>query len=468
MGQEISSDEFSKQNFDAFSDHLHAEMELLRGWFAGGKFADDDLQCGLELEAWLTDLDGRPAPDNSLFLSTLDRKSVVPELSKFNFELNVAPQYLRGNGLRDMRAELGATWQRCRKTAEQLDHRIVSIGVLPTVTDSMLCVENMSPFKRYAALNKQVLKMRGGTPLTLEIEGQDHLRTVHRDLMLESAATSIQVHLKVPQHSAVRFYNASMLASSMTVAMAANAPLLFGRRLWDDTRIPVFEQAVDTAGPFPRVSFGSDYLHESMLEVFERNLKRRVMLPAEMDEPPALMPYVRMHNGTIWSWNRPLIGFEPDGRPHLRIEHRPMSASPSLADLFADLGLYLGLVGHLAGLATPLEADIRFEDCKRNFYRAAKHGLNANVSWSSGEVINLAQLLEEGLLERAMDALAATGLRAEDVTSIQQTLLGRLQTRQTGAAWQRRTFEACHGDCAELLLAYERQQATNQPVHTWA
>ena len=104
MGQEINSDEFSQQNFDAFSDHLKAEMDLLRSWFAGNKFCDDALQCGLELEAWLTDLNGRPAPDNSLFLSTLDRKSVVPELSKFNFELNVAPQYLSGFGLRDMRS----------------------------------------------------------------------------------------------------------------------------------------------------------------------------------------------------------------------------------------------------------------------------------------------------------------------------------------------------------------------------
>ena len=353
LGQEIETDEFSQENYDSFAEHLASEMELLRNWFAGEKFCDDRLQCGLELEAWLIGRDEQPVPDNALFLSTLERKWVVPELSKFNFEVNVSPQYLAGNGLRDMQSELRATWQRCEKVAERLDHRIVSIGILPTVTSDMLSLENMSPLQRYAALNKQVLRMRGGSPLRIEIDGRDHVCSEFPSLMLESAATSIQVHLKVPQRLAVRYYNASVVASALTVAMAANAPLLFGKQLWDDTRITVFEQAVDTAGPSPRVSFGDRYLEHSLLEMFESNLHRRVLLPVELEEPPALMPHVRMHNGTIWNWNRPLIGFEADGQPHLRIEHRPMSASPSMADLFADVSFYLGLVNYLANLQDP-------------------------------------------------------------------------------------------------------------------
>ncbi len=468
MGQEITTDVFSAENFDRFRQHLHSEMELLRSWFAGDKFCDDELQCGLELEGWLIGQDGNPVPDNSLFLATLDRKWVVPELSKFNFEVNVSPQYLKGCGLRDMHSEFSATWSRCREVASRLDHDIVSVGILPTVTNDMLCIENMSTLQRYAALNQQVLRLRGGSPLTLHIEGQDRLHSVHQDLMLESAATSVQVHLKVPPRLAVRYYNASVIASCFTVAMAANAPLLFGQRLWADTRITVFEQAVDTAGPQPRVSFGQRYVVDSLLELFESNLAdHRVLLPAELDEPPATMPYVRMHNGTLWNWNRPLIGFEADGRPHLRIEHRPMSASPSIADLFSDVAFYLGLVLYLGNRDPAPESCLPFDVARKNFYAAAQSGMQAQVRWLDGRDYGLADLLEDHILECSFDALAAAGVREREVRSAHSIVRQRLDTRQNGAVWQLRKWSDYDGDLQRLLQHYQANQLADQPIHSW-
>jgi gamma-glutamyl:cysteine ligase YbdK (ATP-grasp superfamily) len=443
-------------------------MDLLRSWFAGSKFCDDELEVGLELEAWLIDTDGSPAPDNQLFLATLDRDWVVPELSKFNFELNVQPQYLSGSGLRDMQSDLNATWCRCRKVAERLKHQVVAVGILPTVTDAMLCLENMSSLKRYAALNRQVLQMRGGKPLRLEISGEDHLVSLHQDLMLESAATSIQVHLKVPERLAVRYYNASLIASAITVAMAANAPLLFGKRLWDDTRITLFEQAVDTAGPLPRVTFGDRYLKNSLLEIFEENLQRRVMLPVSIEQAPARMPYTRMHNGTVWNWNRPLIGFESHGQPHLRIEHRPMSASPTIADLFADTTLYLGLVLYLANLPQPPEHRLNFATTRANFYRAARDGMVSQITWLDGRQHVIADLLSEPLLDQALESLASNGVEESELKRTQEIVRGRLETRQNGATWQRRRFAKCGGDLTELLLSYVDHQASAQPVHLWS
>lgn len=467
MGQEIATDEFSPESFNAFARHLDSEMQLLQSWFEGGKFCADELQVGLELEGWLIGPDGVPVPDNRLFLSTLSRRSVVPELSKFNFEINVTPQYLRGCGLRDMSLELNTTWARCRQVATKLDHRILSIGILPTVTDAMLCVENMSPFKRYAAINKQVLKMRGGSPLRLQIEGIDRLETEHRDVMLESAATSVQVHLKVPAHQAVRFYNASVIASAFTVAMAANAPLLFGKRLWDDTRITVFEQAVDTATD-PRVWFGDRYVESSLWEIFRMNHAQPVLLPAELEQPPAMMPYVRMHNGTLWNWNRPLIGFEADGQPHLRIEHRPMSASPTISDLMADVVLYLGLTCHLATLESPPESELPFKVAHENFYRAARGSLDAEICWFDGRLAPLHQVLEAELLSPAMVALQQTGVREDEIRAAEQILQARLETKQNGAAWQRRKYAEYDNDARRLLLEYERNQVQGEPVHTWS
>jgi hypothetical protein len=469
MGQEIAEDAFDEQHFARFRSHLEAEMELLRSWFAGNKFCVDKLQCGLELEAWLIDREGQPVPDNELFLATLDRQSVVPELAKFNFELNVTPQYISGVGLGDLQAELQATWGRCQQVAERLEHRTVSIGILPTLTDEQLCLQNMSRMRRYAALNEQMSRLRGGRPVTLEIEGHDTLRSVHHDLMLESAATSLQIHLKVPQHHAVRYYNASQIASAFTVAMAANAPLLFGKRLWDDTRIPVFEQSVDTAGQIPRVSFGNAYLQLSVLELFEENFNsHRVLLPAELEQGPSTMPYVRMHNGTIWRWNRPLIGFESDGTPHLRIEHRPMSASPSMADLVADMVLYLGLAHRLATLQTSPESMLPFDLARTNFYSAARYGLNATVSWIDGRQHRLGTLLLEELLPWIEAGLADLELSSQDIDSHVATLRGRLESGQTGAVWQRRKYELLCGDTRRLLLEYLSGQVSGEPIHQWS
>ena len=468
MGQEISKLDFEREDFEQFQQRLRSEMELLRCWFSERKFADDSFQCGLELEGWLVEQNGEPAPDNSLFLATLDRKSVVPELSKFNFELNVSPQYVASDGIMNMQRELQATWARCAEVASRLNHRIVSIGILPTLVDSMLCLKNMSSMQRYAALNAQVLRLRGDRPLLLEIDGTDHLKSSHHDLMLESAATSFQVHLKVPQAVSVRYYNASLIASSFTVALAANAPLLFGKQLWDDTRIPVFEQAVDTAGPAPRVTFGNKYLEHSLLELFEDNLaNHRVLLPTVLEEPTSKLPHVRMHNGTLWNWNRGLIGFEGDGQPHIRIEHRPMSGSPSIDDLFADMLFYLGVTQALATETTAPENCLPFESAKQNFYAAAKSGLSAEIQWLDGKFYRVSDLLSTRMLANALDGLADLQVAEESIRHCQETLSGRISTLQNGASWQRKQFTQLKGDLPELLLRYCDLQKSGKPVHCW-
>lgn len=469
MGSEIATEHFTAADHINFRDRLQAEMDLLRSWFAGDKFCDDDLQCGLELEAWLVDQNGLPVPDNTLFLSTLDRHTVIPELAKFNFEFNVSPQYIAGSGLADMRSELDATWRQSEQVADRLGHRIVSVGILPTVTEAMLGPHNMSPLKRFAAINRQVLRLRQGKPLPLAIDGIDSLRTTHADVMLESAATSVQFHLKVPQAVATRYYNASLTASAMTIALAANAPLLFGHKLWDDTRIAVFEQAVDTAGPTPRVCFGRRYVEQSLMEMFDDNWTYHdALLPVQLEEAPARMPHVRMHGGTVWNWNRALIGFESDGQPHLRIEHRPLSASPSLSDLFADLHFYLGLVHYLANLPESPESQLEFSRASENFYAAAKTGLKADVYWLDGRKRLLTDVVLHSLLPHALDALANLGVASDQIAATGEILRGRLATGQNGATWQREMLTACDGDMHHLLAVYQARQQTSQPVHTWS
>ena len=194
----------------------------------------------------------------------------------------------------------------------------------------------------------------------------------------------------------------------------------------------------------------------------------RVLLPAPVDEAAARMPHVRLHGGTIWNWNRPLIGFQPGGQPHLRIEHRPMSASPSLVDLFADLQFYLGLTHYLACLPQSPESQLPFAQASENFYAAAKSGMVADVRWLDGRKLAMVELLRDTLLPHALEALSALGIPELQVRVTGDILRGRIDTRQNGAAWQRKVFTACQGDLAQLLAVYQARQQTSRPVHTWS
>ena len=244
MGDEIARSQFTAADFRQFQKCLTAETRLLGEWFRDKAFSSQVPVCGLELEAWLIDRRAMPAPCNQEFLDKMGDPLVVPELARFNVELNVHPQPLSGTALGRLQADLQHTWDRCQAVAASLDTRLMMVGILPSVTQSHLSLANMSQLKRYRALNEQVLRLREGKPLMLEIHGREHLNVVHNDVMLESAATSLQLHLKVSVEDAVRYYNAAQIVAAPMVASAANSPYLFGLDLWDETRIPLFEQAV--------------------------------------------------------------------------------------------------------------------------------------------------------------------------------------------------------------------------------
>ena len=255
----------------------------------------------------------QPAPLNEAFLENVADPFVVPELSKFNFEINSTPHCIEGNILSHLEAELSLNWKKCAAHAEDLDANILAIGILPTIQDEMLTLENMSSLKRYVGLNRQVIRLRKGKPLELKIEGKDFLNIQHHDVMLEAAATSLQIHCQVNTDEAVRHYNLSQILSAPMVAVAANSPYLFGKDLWDETRIPTFEQSVSVAS-FPdchgqtigRVTFGTGYARQSILEPFLENLDGfPVLLPMVLDDDPSWLSHLRLQNGTIWRWTRP-------------------------------------------------------------------------------------------------------------------------------------------------------------------
>lgn len=476
MGEEIDVIEFSDQDFNNFAQHLQEETTLLASWFKQGQLSSHQAKAGFELEVWIIDKEANPAPLNDSFLKKLNNSLISPELSRFNIELNGEPENLHAKALTKLHASLEKSWLHCFTTSTTFDASLVMIGILPSVTGKQLVLKNMSKMKRYFALNKQVLAQRKGKPLILDISGKEHLKSEHHDVMLESATTSFQLHWQVPIDESVRAYNASIIASAATVAVSANSPYLFGKDLWDETRIPLFEQAVEVGGfndaaygPIKRVSFGSDYARDSLMQVFQENIEHYpVLLPVEYNNDPSQLRSLRLHNGTIWRWNRPLIGFDKGtNQPHVRIEHRVIAAGPTIADGIANAALYYGLANYLKNMNSAPELELPFSTAKDNFYKAAKSSLHANIKWLDGNTVKMKVLLEQQLIPNAEEGLRHMKIAEEDIMLYMGIIKQRVHNEQHGANWLRRYKEKYACSMQQLTAAYAEQQNTGKPVHTW-
>lgn len=474
MGEEITTSRFAERDFAEFAERLSEETGLLQVWFEEGRFAQEHAIGGLEVEAWIVDAQAQPAALNEPLLRRLASPYVVPELSRFNVELNVSPATLHADALRRLHADFERNWRRCNEAAAQIGAQLVMIGILPTVREEDLTLANMSDRERYRALNEQVFRMRHGRPIRLDIQGRERLQTDHHDVMLESATTSLQIHMQVDAAAAARYYNAAQIIAAPMVAVGANSPFLFGRDLWDETRITLFEQSINTcdesapSGAWPRVTFGTGYVKESVFELFAENLTRfPVLLPVHFDEPAASLHHLRLHNGTIWRWNRPLIGVLPDGRAHLRIEHRVLPAGPSIVDSIANTALFFGLVHVLCTQHNAPEAELSFEQARVNLYETARHGLEAEIGWLGGVRVSVQTLLLEELLPLARQGLGALDIDAADAEAYLGVVEHRVASGRNGAAWQR-AYRARHRcTMRELTLAYIERQREGRPVHEW-
>ena len=475
MGEEIQYSRFNKSNYDQFERRLREETQLLGEWFDDNVLSEHEPIAGYELEAWLIDDRGTPCALNEHFLELANNELLTPELARFNVELNVVPQDLHSSVLKDFENSLSKLWQQCQKTAKKMQCNILGIGILPTLLDEHLTLENISTLERYRALNEQVLRMRKGESIQLNIVGNEHLQAEHLDVMLEAAATSLQIHIQVPQHKAVRYYNASLALSAPMVAVGANSPFLFGKNLWEETRIPVFEQSVPmggfdgaSKGPLRRVSFGTDYARTSLFECYEENEQHfPVLLPVEYEHDIEELRYLRLHNGTIWRWNRPLIGFDNDGTPHIRIEHRVVAAGPSHGDNIANIALYYGLAYYYANIAEAAEDKLSFAQVRDNFYTAAQHGINSHITWTDKKSITIQKLVLDRLLIEAETGLHKLGIDEQDIKHYLGIIEQRINSGQTGSEWQRRFAEYHDGDMQLMTKTYFNNQKTNEPVHLW-
>lgn len=471
MGDEITSRFFEGEDFSRFRELLDEETALLEQVFKDQGFSSRGDVAGFELEAWLVDNEGTPRPDNQIFLEQLASPLVVPELARFNIEINGSPSALTGRVFTRLHDELSATWQHCRNTAAAQSLQVVAIGTMPSATPDLFVAGNMSEMMRYKSLNDRVMALRDGRALEIELDGNSPLSLTHSDVMLEAAATSFQIHLQCRADRATQDFNASLATTAPLVAVSANAPYLFGHEVWDESRIPLFEQSVDVGERNdPRVFFGSGYVKESIFEIFAENCRQLILIPMVHDSPVHEFRHVRFQNGTLWRWVRPLIGFDFDGQVHLRIEQRVPSAGPTIVDCIANAAFYYGMVSGLREQAGDITDLLPFDLAKQNFYAAARYGLGARVVWPKGSTLGewaMRDLIIEELMPLARHGLTSLGIPDSEVDEYLDVIAARADNSQNGAAWQRRFVSQTNATMTDLVTRYRELQQTDQPVHTW-
>ncbi len=463
----------------SFSRSMLRDLHALERLIGSGKIESGVRRIGLEQELFLVDSAWRPA---LVAVEVLDRLGGAPyttELARYNLEINLEPQLLRGDCFSVMERSLQNYIHAVRQAARKEGAEVVITGILPSLKKSDVSLESMTPKDRYFALNEAVTRMRGG-PARLQIQGVDELNLEDDTVMLESCNTSCQVHLQVSAEEFAHFYNVAQAVVGPVLAAAVNSPLLFGKRLWAETRIALFQQSVDTRAAMKhlrerisRVRFGDSWVRESVLELFQEDIARfRALLPTELPEDslqaidegrvPELAA-LQLHNSTIYRWNRPCYGIS-GGRAHLRIECRAMPAGPSPADEVANAAFWVGCVLGLAHSVDDVTEYLDFDSAKGNFVATARHGLDASITWLNDETIGAQELILRRLLPMARQGLTSANIDSGDIDRYLGIIEERVRSGATGAQWLLRSLAQMrgHGTQAEQLAALTAATAARQ------
>ena len=488
MGDQRVNTKAPPEELRAFINHLLTDLRALEKMIADDRIESGVRRIGAEQELFLVNPAWRPAPVALEVLDKIRDPHFTNEIALFNLEVNLDPLVFGGDCLSQMERGLDGFISKAREAANSCEADVLLTGILPTIRKSDLELSNMTPKPRYAALNEALKSMRGGD-YEFKIKGADELIISHDTWMLEACCTSFQIHFQVGAREFANLYNTAQAASAPVLAAATNSPLLFGRRLWKETRIPLFEQAIDTRNTgyhlrerSPRVSFGTRWVKESVLELFEEDISRfRVILGAEVSEDPFAMlsqgltpqlDALRIYNSTVWRWNRACYGVT-DGRPHLRIEARPFPSGPTVVDEVANAAFFYGLMSGLSSEYGEIAHVMEFDDAKANFLAASQLGLDAQFTWTGGRVIPARELICRQLLPIAREGLSRAGILQSDIDRYLNVVQERVESEWTGSQWLLSSLaELKKGRTKDealtsLVATSVMQQQKGRPVHEW-
>ncbi len=489
MGEEVAQQEFSREDRTRYREKVRRCLDVFARMLRESRFDADYPMTGLEIELNLVDDAGDPALKNVEALAAIADPDFQTELGQFNLEINVPPHQLRDRGFTEFENGVRRSLNNAQDKAAEVGAHMVMIGILPTLSAGHMSPASLSSNPRYQLLSDQILAARG-EDIVIDIGGPERLRTTSDSIVPEAACTSTQLHIQVSPDDFAAYWNASQAVSGVQLAIGANSPFLLGRELWRETRIALFEQATDTRseelkaqGVRPRVWFGERWIN-SIFDLFEENVRYfPALLPIIDDEDPLerleaggtpTLHELRLHNGTIYRWNRPVYDIV-DGTPHLRVENRVLPAGPTVADTMANAAFYFGLVRTLAEHERPLWSQMSFSAAEENFHVAARQGIEAQVYWPGLGQVPATELVLRRLLPMAQAGLDSWGVLPEESERLLGIIEQRCLTGQNGASWFVDRFHARSGsgdgDRLDVLRAtlneYRAHMHTNDPVHTW-
>jgi gamma-glutamyl:cysteine ligase YbdK (ATP-grasp superfamily) len=490
MGTKIDREEFDERDYPRFAERLGECLCVLGQLLERPGFGAGPATVGAELELFLVDGAGRPLPCNQAVRAAAADPRVTVELNQFDLELNASPVPLAGRPFAALGGELNVLLDHVAAAARLHAGWPALIGILPTLTRADLGPGMMTDAPRYRALNAGLRRVRPDA-FRIRIAGDDPLELASEDVGLEGANSSFQIHLRVDPADFTRTYNAVQLATAPVLAVSGNSPTFLGHRLWDETRIVVFKQSVDDrGGPGPRrrlarTALGTGWLRGGALELFTESVRLYQPLLPTVNSGPGPLPggaggqapaldELRLHQGTVWRWNRAI--YDPAQGGHLRIEMRALPAGPTVIDMLANAAFLIGLSVWLARQDERWTYALPFERADHNFYRAAQHGLSAQLTWPAGRdrtrTVAAGKLVAE-VVPAARQGLVEAGVAAEEADGLLEVISARVATGQTGAVWQRAILAAAEQRhdreraLAVMLDRYLRYSGTGLPVHTW-
>lgn len=479
----------SQKDIDANTRQMLQDMKALEYMLEHGWFNTSPIHIGAEQEMCLVDHHCKPNPISLQVLDKLQDSSFTTEIAKFNLEVNLPPLPFTSNCFSELEQITTQKLDSLEPWKNELGFDTVITGILPTLRKTDVEMANLTPLHRYDALIKAIKKMRGNH-YELRIRGIDELYFKHDSALLEACNTSFQVHLQVAPEDFKKKYNIALAVAAPVLAVASNSPLLFGKRLWNETRIALFQQSVDTRRASehfrdrsPRVTFGNDWVREGVMDLYREDIVRyrpmlmpdtsvNVMEQLEQGITPELSSLMT-HNSTVYRWNRACYGVSPNGKPHLRIENRILPAGPTVLDEVANAAFWLGLIEGYAQEYEDISRMMNFDDTRSNFINACFAGHDSDMTWFKGQKLSVQELVSKELLPMARRGLEFRQVSNEDINKYLSVIEERNSSGRNGSHWVVTSFNRLSKEVMKdevsstLTSAMLRNQRSGLPVSRW-
>ncbi len=488
MGDQDVSTTADESKLREFTKAVINDLQAIEKMFDEKMFEDGPMRIGAEQEMFLVDSAMLAAPVAMEVLKEINDDRMTTEIGLFDLEANLTPQEFSGNCLSLLENELYELVGKVKTSMKKRGGDVALVGILPTIEQSDLVIENLTPLARYKELNRILTELQGDDRV-IHIKGLDELTLHLNDIFTEFCNTSFQVHMQVPISEFVNYYNWSQAITAPVLASAVNSPLFLGHRLWSETRLALFQHATDTRSPVhqsrsqpTRVNFGDDWVNNSMVDMFHEDLARfRIILTREVEENslevlknggiPKLSAW-GMHNGTVWRWNRACYGVM-NQKPGLRVEARFLPAGPTILDEMANSAFFLGLMIAMPQEYGDVTKRMSFDDAKDNFYSVARYGFKSQIAWLDGHTFSARNLILDELLPLARKGLESVRVDNADIDRYLGTLQERVEGEKTGSRWMINSLAEMDKEVKvnvrmrALTSQMIKNQETKEPVHKW-